>query len=530
MADTPEPLIGQVIADRYLILSRIGEGGMGRVYLAEHVRMGRKSALKVINPALATTADAISRFNREAANACKINHPNVAQVYDFGETADGLLYLAMEYIEGETLEAIIAREGPLEIDRAARITGDIAAALHAAHHLGIVHRDLKPENVMVARHLDGGDWVKVVDFGIAKTVQHGGAGSQTVTTAGVSLGTPEYMSPEQLAGEPLDPRTDIYSLGLVLFHMLTGELPYPRVTSKEALVRRLVARPRTLAEVRPHRRWPAALQQVLDRALAPEVADRFASVADFGRAITAAAEAGRSPLSAARTVAVGVASPSAPNEVPRRRRKVVGAVVAVAAMLAIPTAYALIFRPAHASPASPVVPSAPKDTVAAMPMQQGSVARPDAAARADSVVRHDSVAPKPVKHSAHRTPDAPKPAAPKKDTLPKKPAEPSLEERSAAAANEIRAHIDRMKERFESGDLRGAREEFGMAASALPILRDLDPDPERVTAVQRELAQGVRELVAICYRKRADSTLAPNVRCESMRASLGRFRDGGARR
>ena len=298
-----DPLIGQMVADRYQILSLIGEGGMGRVYLAEHVRMGRKSAVKVINPALATTADAISRFNREAANACKINHPNVAQVYDFGEMADGTLYLAMEYIDGETLDAIIAREGPLPIARAAQITKQVADALNAAHHLGIVHRDLKPENVMVARHLDGTDWVKVVDFGIAKTIQRDGGGSQTVTTAGVSLGTPEYMSPEQLAGERLDHRTDVYSLGLVLFNMLTGQLPYPKLTSKETLVRRLTSPPRTLAEVMPDVAWPAALQQTLSKALATEAADRFDNVGEFGRSVVQAADHGGDAPAAAATSA-----------------------------------------------------------------------------------------------------------------------------------------------------------------------------------------------------------------------------------
>src|SRR5881227_1751652 len=124
-----DPLIGQVVADRYQILSLIGEGGMGRVYLAEHVRMGRKSAVKVINPALATTADAIARFNREASNACRINHPNVAQVYDFGEMADGTLYLAMEFVEGETLDAVIASDGPLPSRRAAQIAKQVADAL-----------------------------------------------------------------------------------------------------------------------------------------------------------------------------------------------------------------------------------------------------------------------------------------------------------------------------------------------------------------------------------------------------------------
>src|SRR6185437_15261633 len=156
-----DPLIGQVIADRYQVLQLLGEGGMGRVYLAEHVRMGRKSAVKVMSPNLALSAEAISR----------INHPNVAQIYDFGETSDGMLYLAMEFVEGETLRQLIERDGPMPAPRAADITMQVAGALAAAHHLGIVHRDLKPDNVMIARHHDGTDWVKVVDFGIAKTVQ-----------------------------------------------------------------------------------------------------------------------------------------------------------------------------------------------------------------------------------------------------------------------------------------------------------------------------------------------------------------------
>ena len=285
-------LVGQIVADRYQILSVLGEGGMGRVYLAEHVRMGRKSAVKVMSPNMALSADAISRFNREAANASRINHPNVAQIYDFGETEDGMLYLAMEYVEGETLRSLIQRGGPLPIPRAADLTRQIADALGAAHHLGIVHRDLKPDNILLTRHHDGADWVKVVDFGIAKTVQGSGGestGGQTVTTAGVSLGTPEYMSPEQLAGERLDARTDLYSLGLVLFNMLTANLPYPRVTSKETLVRRLTSKPQTLAEVVPGGRWPAPLQAALDRALAPEPVDRYATVGEFGREVVAAA-------------------------------------------------------------------------------------------------------------------------------------------------------------------------------------------------------------------------------------------------
>jgi serine/threonine-protein kinase len=282
-----DPLIGRLLADRYKVLRTIGEGGMGRVYLAEHVRMGRLSAVKVMSPALAPTADAIGRFNREAANASRINQPNVAAIYDFGETEDGTLYLAMEYVEGETLTGVLRREGPFSPMRAAEITGQIADGLTAAHHLGIVHRDLKPDNILVTRSHDGREWVKIVDFGIAKTTQADSA-QQNVTSLGVAVGTPEYMSPEQIAGEQLDGRTDLYSLGLVLFNMLTGALPHPALTSKQSLVQRLTARPRTLADVRPTVSWPARLQVALDRALAPEPADRFRTVGELAAVVRAA--------------------------------------------------------------------------------------------------------------------------------------------------------------------------------------------------------------------------------------------------
>jgi len=284
---TDDPLIGRTIADRYHIQELLGVGGMGRVYIAEHVALGRKSAVKVINPTLANSAEAISRFNREAANASRINHPNVAQIYDFGES-NGVLYLAMEYIEGETLSTTIERLGPISPVRAANITMQVADSLAAAHQLGIVHRDLKPENIMIGRKHDGTDWVKVVDFGIAKTIES--EMGQNVTTVGVSLGTPEYMSPEQFAGEKLDHRTDIYSLGLVLFNMLTGQLPYAKVTSKETLVKRLTTQPSALAQVRPDQPWPPGLQTALDRALAPDATERYGRVLDFAADVVRASE------------------------------------------------------------------------------------------------------------------------------------------------------------------------------------------------------------------------------------------------
>ena len=280
-------LVGSVIADRYHVIRKLGEGGKGQVYLAEHERMGRKSAVKVLHPGMVHDADAISRFNREAANASRISHPNVAAIYDFGETSDGLIYLAMEYVEGEPLTNIIERVGALPAARAASIVRQAGEALAVAHEFGIVHRDLKPDNIMIARNRDGSDCVKVVDFGIAKAAN---VEAQKVTRTGLIVGTPEYMSPEQLAGDPLDGRSDIYSLALVGFAMLTGRLPFPSETAQESMIMRLTDRPRSLAEMKPEVPWPAQLQAVMDRALSRDAAGRYTSAAEFGHDFAAAIE------------------------------------------------------------------------------------------------------------------------------------------------------------------------------------------------------------------------------------------------
>ncbi|MDQ6829061.1 MAG: serine/threonine protein kinase, partial [Gemmatimonadota bacterium] len=274
---TGASLIDQVIAERYLVLRKLGEGGMGQVYLAEHVKMGRKSAIKVMSPTMANDTEAVSRFNREAAHASRINHPNVAAIYDFGETPDGIIYLAMEYVDGEPLTKILESGVTLGSARVSDITRQVALGLDAAHELGIIHRDLKPDNVMIARGRDGSDIVKVVDFGIAKAQIDG----QKVTRTGLIVGTPEYMSPEQASGDELDGRSDNYALALVTFHMLTGTLPFPSATVQESLIQRLTDRPRTLSEVRRDAAWPPALQAVLDRALSRERKNRYPRAIDF---------------------------------------------------------------------------------------------------------------------------------------------------------------------------------------------------------------------------------------------------------
>ncbi|MGH7656742.1 MAG: serine/threonine protein kinase, partial [Gemmatimonadales bacterium] len=296
--DPGSDLVDQVIADRYHIRGRLGEGGMGIVYLAEHVRMSRPCAIKVLSSTLTADAEAITRFNREAANASRINHPNVCAVYDFGETPDGIIYLAMEFVDGETLTTLLER-GQLPLEETAEILSQCAAGLHAAHELGIVHRDLKPDNIMLVEQ-QGRRQVKVVDFGIAKA---GAEKAQQVTRTGLVVGTPEYMSPEQVSGDTLDARSDIYALALICYRMLTGATPFQSENQQEALTRRLTDPPAPIALARPDLAFPPGLQEVLDRGLARRPGERFATVTGFTDALSRVARSeGESPSGAATQV------------------------------------------------------------------------------------------------------------------------------------------------------------------------------------------------------------------------------------
>lgn len=277
-----DSLTGTTLADRYDIERKLGEGGMGEVYLATHVRMKRKVAVKVMRAWLTKDPAAIGRFHREAENASQITHPNVAGVYDFGETKEGLVYLAMEYVEGEPLTAVLEREKVLNHIRASDIVSQTADALAAAHSLGILHRDLKPDNVMIAKTRARTDLVKLLDFGIARVM---GRETQHFTSTGLIVGTPEWMSPEQIAGDKLDARSDIYTLGLIAFRMLTGEGAFAGVTSQEVLLAKMTKSPRRLVDARRDVEWPEALQAAMDKVLATDPNQRYddalAFAADF---------------------------------------------------------------------------------------------------------------------------------------------------------------------------------------------------------------------------------------------------------
>ena len=339
-------LVGQVIADRYHITKKLGEGGMGAVYLAEHVKMGRQSAIKVMGAGMSHDPEAISRFNREAANASRINHPNVCAVYDFGETEDGTIYLAMEFVEGKTLSALLKENGCLPLPRAVNLLKQCADGLQAAHDLGIVHRDLKPDNIMIVSP-KGREVVKVVDFGIAKagTAEPG----QNVTKTGLVVGTPEYMSPEQLSGDKVDGRSDIYSLALVFYRMITDTLPFVADTAQETMIKRLTDEPIPLAQARPDSSFPPALQKVMDRALARWPQDRYPSATEFAadaeraiggaRAMATSADTEAktqvvrpSDLSGAKTAAIPATRVSSSRAVSKMSPAVLGAGVVVLAL------------------------------------------------------------------------------------------------------------------------------------------------------------------------------------------------------
>ena len=221
-----DPFVGRMVGGRYRLETRLGEGGMGTVYRALHVLMEKPVAVKILRGELALDETAVARFQREAKGASRIEHENCVSVTDFGREDDGVLWLIMEHLEGETLWDVVQEDGPLSKRRTLDIGAQIARALVAAHGVGVVHRDLKPENVMVVQRADRRDHIKVLDFGLAKLLHADGERGTALTRAGSVFGTPRYMSPEQAEGRPADQRSDLYSFGVLLYEMITGTLPF----------------------------------------------------------------------------------------------------------------------------------------------------------------------------------------------------------------------------------------------------------------------------------------------------------------
>jgi serine/threonine-protein kinase len=222
-ASETDPLVGQLLGERYRIEALLGSGGMGAVYRATHVHMKKAVAVKVLHKEMTFQEEVVKRFEREAVAAARIEHPNVAAATDFGRLEDGAFYLVLEFVEGRSLADLQKQLGRLPTERALRIARQIAMALTAAHASGIVHRDLKPDNVMLVQRDGDPDFVKVLDFGIAKLHGEETADQPALTRVGTVFGTPEYMAPEQAKGEPADARADLYTLGMILYEMLRGK-------------------------------------------------------------------------------------------------------------------------------------------------------------------------------------------------------------------------------------------------------------------------------------------------------------------
>jgi len=277
----PDPLLGQVLGERYRLLECIGAGGMGTVYRAEHVVLRKRMAVKVLRPELSADGDLVRRFQQEAVAASAIGQENIVDVTDFGHTPQGSLYFVMEELEGQSL-GVLLQAGPLPIERAVLLLAQVCRALAAAHGRGIVHRDLKPDNVIVVRREDGSDFVKVVDFGISKN----GAGPERgrVTRAGTILGTPEYMAPEQGAAAPVDHRADIYAFGVLAYELLTGALPFQGECAIATLIEHQTKSPEPPSRLRPG--LQPGLEALILRALQKRREDRQQSMAEVASELT----------------------------------------------------------------------------------------------------------------------------------------------------------------------------------------------------------------------------------------------------
>jgi serine/threonine protein kinase len=285
-----DPLLGRTLPGGYRVTHLVGVGGMGRVYCAEQVALGRTVAVKVVHPHLADDELTAARFLNEARTASRLSHPNTVAIFDFGRTEQGQPYIVMEYLRGRDLARVGDDEGPLPLRRITDVLRQTLAALEEAHALGIVHRDLKPDNIVLEPLRSGLDFVKVVDFGLAKVLDEAptAPGGPALTRPGLVCGTPEYMSPEQGRGDALDGRADLYAVGIVLFELLTGRVPFTGDSSTKTLLMHINDPPADPRNVAPERGIPSAFAEVALRALGKAREERFQDARDFSAALDTA--------------------------------------------------------------------------------------------------------------------------------------------------------------------------------------------------------------------------------------------------
>ena len=289
----PDRLVGTYLAGRYRILRKLGEGGMGAVYLARQEPIDRDVAVKILLSGLVKDRIAVARFEREAKTISRMRNPNTVTVYDYGKTQAGDLYIVMEYLAGQTLANVIGYEAPLAARRAARIARQVCSALAEAHDAGVVHRDLKPDNIILTRMAGVEDWVKVLDFGLAKLVDNEHAAG--ITQHGRIFGTPRYMSPEQAQDFPLDGRSDLYALGVILYEMLTGQTPFSADNMVGVLMKHVTETPRPPSTVVTGLDLDPDLERLVLKMLAKNPAHRFRDVRALGAALFPFSEHPTSP-------------------------------------------------------------------------------------------------------------------------------------------------------------------------------------------------------------------------------------------
>jgi len=353
-----DSLVGATLASRYLIVRRIGEGGMGAVYEAKHTIIGKRVAVKVLLEKFLAKSDFVARLLQEARLASAIGHEHIVDVTDFGTTDDGRAFVVMEFLEGEALSQLVMREAPLPVERALRLARQVASALSAAHAKGIVHRDVKPENVYLVRRADA-DFVKVVDFGISKAVKQGqgeDAPDYRLTNTGLLLGTPLYMSPEQARGEEdLDQRVDVWALGVMLYECLTGEVPFRANNYLGIISQVLTHEAIPPSRLRPELGISVAVETVVMRAMEKDRSRRYPTMVDVEADLDRLLGGDQNVGAGATPIATTAPPPSKPD---RGRAWVWGAAVAalvggVAMALSRPEPRS-VASPAAASVAAPV--------------------------------------------------------------------------------------------------------------------------------------------------------------------------------
>src|SRR6059036_3473570 len=282
--DRASSLSNQILDARYQVMKKLGEGGMSYVYLAREISSGDTVAIKVLSPRLASDKSSVERLRREAGLAMRLDHPNVCRILRLGESEDGLIYLVMPFLKGELLSDREVRGGPMSLAAGIDVLRQVCAGLHHAHELQIVHRDLKPENIMLVAEDTGRDRAVVMDFGLAKERRADPAIAK-LTATGIILGTPEFMSPEQIRGKPLDARSDIYALGIVAFELFAGKLPFQGRNAQEMMIARLRGQPQKLRQLRAD--LSEGLESALARAMEANPDARYNTALEFADALTA---------------------------------------------------------------------------------------------------------------------------------------------------------------------------------------------------------------------------------------------------